>query len=264
MNGKDAVADVFATAHRLSALMAALVVPDARGLACNGLLGLVAHAAEQRSNRDAHGSKQGAPVPQLPSIAGCNQGEVQMFGSIKKAMVAGAVVATAALAGPAMASATQVWSPPGSHTATGSLSMTVDANGITTVCDTVTAGITLDATGPLGTVDSLDLEDCYVSTPGFGACTVSATATGLPWEVEALSATGVTISTPSFQNTYGGGAGCPLNGLTAAVSGSSITADYDNGLNTLSFDNAPGMSSSTLGPVSINGSLTIPGVTITL
>lgn len=185
-----------------------------------------------------------------------------MFGSIKKAIAVGAVVAAGALTGPAMASAVD-WSPGGSHTASGSLSMTVVANGVTTTCDTVTAGITLDATGPGGTVDSLALEDCYVATPGFEDCTVDAAATGLPWEITALSTSSVTIATPSFQNTYGGGPSCPLNGLTAAVSGASIVGSYSNASNTLTFTNAGGMSSSTLGPVVINGSLVIPGVTIT-
>lgn len=184
-----------------------------------------------------------------------------MFGSMKKALATAAVVAVGALAGPSMASALD-WSPGGAHTASGSLSMTVVANGVTTVCDTVTADVTLDLVGPGGTVDTLNLDDCYVSTPGFSACTVAATSTGLPWELEALSTTEVTISTPAFANVYGGGASCPLNGLSAAVSGASITGDYDNGTNTLSFTNATGMSSTTLGPVVINGALEIPGVTI--
>lgn len=185
-----------------------------------------------------------------------------MFGTMKKTLATAAVVAVGALAGPSMASAVD-WSPGGAHTASGSLSMTVSANGVTTVCDTVTADITLDASGPGGTVDSLNLDDCYVSTPGFGACTVAAASTGLPWELTALSTSSVTIATPSFANTYGGGAGCPLNGLSASVSGSSITGSYNNSTNTLTFTNATGMSSSTLGPVVINGSLEIPGVTIT-
>lgn len=188
-----------------------------------------------------------------------------MFSNIKTKFAVAAVVAAGAVALPAAAQAT--WTPSGAQTASGTLSITVDANGVTTECTSVSANLGLNATGSNGSVSSLTLGGCSITTPGFSSCIVNATATASPtnlWSLTGNAATGkVGIGGVQFVNAYSGGPSCPVNGLNATVAGS-ITGDYDNADSTLTFTNATGLVSPQVGTVKVNGVLEISnGVQLT-
>lgn len=182
-----------------------------------------------------------------------------MFGSMKKALVAGAVVATAALAGPAMASAAfPEWDPAGAATGEGNLTLTLQS-GANTSCDVV-AEVDLQNNGLMdmdgGTVDSFALSNCVSNT----GCTVSATAVGtgstLPWTITKYTndPTQVGILDVQFVNSYSG-VGCPLNGLNLEATGD-LVGDYDGSTGILSFSAAPGITTA-LGDAVVDGEVEI-------
>jgi hypothetical protein len=186
-----------------------------------------------------------------------------MFGSIKKAMVAGAVVAAGALAGPAMASAAfPTWNG-GGGAAEGAGQLTLAVGTSTTTCD---VAFTADlSNGGTPTMGQGQVTSFLLGVPAGGACTtnvpgcsVTAVAnTTTPWAI-----TATTIATPqrlqisgiSFTNTYAG-ASCPLNGVNVAATGS-LEGNYDSSTGVLSFNNEPGLTSS-LGAATVTGSVEI-------
>jgi hypothetical protein len=181
-----------------------------------------------------------------------------MFGTMKKAMVVVALAGVSAVA-PAVASA-DVWqrdSSPivrpyaGAGHISGSLTLTLVATGTTTTCN-VTANLDLTNPGGVaaGQVTSFTLSGCTTSAPG---CTVTATAnTTPPWTIT-TSGTNVTISGVNFTNTYGGGAGCALNGAVVNATGS-VTGQAAAGSNAITFTNASGLTTP-FGPATVNGSV---------
>jgi opacity protein-like surface antigen len=177
-----------------------------------------------------------------------------MFGSIKKAMVAGAVVATAALAGPAMASAAfPTWSPAGPAEGAGTLSITLPS-GANTECDVAfTVDLVNNGTAHGGQVTSFTLSNCQTNAPG---CTVTATASSLPWTIRKVTSNPnrVGIDGIVFANTYSG-TNCALNGVVLGASGN-VTGDYDGSTGELSFTNESGLTTA-LGAATLNGAVEI-------
>lgn len=177
-----------------------------------------------------------------------------MFGSIKKAMVAGAVVATAALAGPAMASAAfPTWSPAGAAEGGGTLTLTLGASQ--TTCDVdFTIDLVNDGTMDGGDVTSFNLTNCSSNDP---RCAVSATADVTPpWDITKFTSDtdSVGINGVNFTNSYSG-ATCPLNGVNLNATGN-IVGDYDGSTGTLSFNNATGLTT-VLGNPTVSGAVEI-------
>jgi len=176
-----------------------------------------------------------------------------MFGSIKKAIAVGAVVAASAMV-PAVASADQ-WTLNGSSAfagashVSGSLTTTLVATGTETTCD-VTA--TLDLTNPggvaHGVVTSFSMTNCTTTAAN---CTVTAVSNATPWTVD-TSGTSVTITGASFTNTYGGGASCALNGasVTATSDPSGLTGTVSG--DDIEFVGATGLTSP-FGPLTLDG-----------
>ncbi|MFA4928437.1 MAG: hypothetical protein WC558_07965 [Patulibacter sp.] len=181
-----------------------------------------------------------------------------MFGTIKKAMVAAAVVGITAVA-PAVASADQwtVGGAPFAGTARAHGTLTLTAAGTQTTC-TVTATLSLNNGGTApnqarGSVTSFLLGapaggTCTTTVPN---CTVTAVATSLPWNI-ATTGTNVTIGPVSFTNTYSG-VGCSLAGVPVSATGSITGAAAAN---VLTFTNA-GPLTTTLGSATVDGSVTV-------
>lgn len=183
-----------------------------------------------------------------------------MFGTMKKAMVIAAVAGLGAVA-PSVASADQ-WKVggatyAGAATASGSLTLTLHANGATTSCP-VSAGLSLTnpSSNAAGSVNSFLLgvpangNPCVTSLPNCSV-TASATSTSLPWTI-GTAGTSVTIAGVSFTNVYSG-LGCALDGQSVTATGSVTgTASGD----TITFVNA-GPLSTPFGPATVNGSVTV-------
>lgn len=171
-----------------------------------------------------------------------------MFGTIKKAMTAGAVVAVAALAGPAMASADS-WDYTGPGYVSGQLTFT-QLNGVETGCEVeISADLDNSGVAPLGaargTATSVGLPSCWTTLPG---CAISQTVNGLP-DIE-TQGTSVTISGFSIDIAYHGTA-CSLNGGSVTIAGD-FTGTHSASGETV-FDAATGVSSSWYGPMVVDG-----------
>lgn len=187
-----------------------------------------------------------------------------MFGIMKKAMVVAAVAGVAAVA-PAVASADQ-WTNDGGATVfngtalgTGTLTLTVTANGAQTTCD-VLANLNLTNTGTAPNQANGSVTGFLLGAPAGGACTttvpgcsVSAAASSLPWSVTTVG-TSVTISGINFANTYTG-VSCPLAGVPVSATGS-ITGTMVGDEITFP-NNASSTLTSTFGPATVGGSVTV-------
>lgn len=173
-----------------------------------------------------------------------------MFGSIKKAMVAGAVVAVGGFAAPAMASAV-TWSPAGGATAVGALSMSVGSS--VTTCDVAATVNLTNSPGAGGSVSSFLLTPCTTNVPN---CSVTAVADlSSAWAITVTSVSRVKIDGVKFTNSYSG-ASCALNGANITATGD-VEGDYSG--NVLSFVNEGGLTATGPGlppggaPALVNG-----------
>lgn len=189
-----------------------------------------------------------------------------MLRTMKRAMVAGAVVAVGAMAGPAMGSAA-VWSQTGGAHLSGLLTSVMPATGITSTCD-VTAVVDLSNDGGVagGTVteflwgtnvgpsDTLpDGGSCSTNLPN---CDQSIVSGSLPWSISTAGSS-VTFAGVDYTTTYGSDGSCPINGQVRRAAGSFTGAASSN---VFSFLNAPGLSMALGGnlvALMVNGSLEI-------
>lgn len=187
-----------------------------------------------------------------------------MFGSIKKAMALGAVVAVGALAGPAMASADGTWtfdsSPIASEdvVAHGSLTLVPDGSPLRVTCD-VTLDVTLSNPDAQVQVNGADFDNCVTNFPG---CAVTATALGtgstLPWTGtgDALSQT-LTVNDVYFVNSF---SGCPDPlGNNSLPEAGTLSPTFDSGSQQISFDgsSATGELTGPLGTAWVLGDLDV-------
>ncbi len=186
-----------------------------------------------------------------------------MFGSMKKTMVAAAVIAVGGLAAvPGMASAEQ-WKVGGSSYAgpaqmVGTLSTTF-ASGWSVTC-TVQARADLD-NGAAGSVARGAISEYRLGSAAGGSCSSSAPNCSvsfmMPTQQWPISTAGrdVTISGIAYGITFSGGATCSLNGVTVGVYGAMGGAVAAGGSNAVSFTGSPGTLTTTLGPAMVSGAL---------
>lgn len=193
-----------------------------------------------------------------------------MFESMKRAMLAGAVVAVAALAVPAMASAaawdidgTPVGGAPG-VAAEGAgtfsfLASPVPGMILNVGCDVAVEADVWNASGVgSGSVTAFDLIEPTCVVSGVPGCAVSSVAPTLPWTLTTSGST-VTFSNVSFVYTLvNAGGSCSVAG-SRLVTGS-VTGDwYDPGewdpedLGMVAYTNALGLTTYGLGATVTNG-----------
>lgn len=179
--------------------------------------------------------------------------------TVKRAVIAGAIVAMSALAVPAMASAAfPEWDPAGAATGAGNLTMTLQG-GHNISCDVV-AGVDLQNNGILdmdgGTVGASTPLNCVSNTGCAVTVTVAGTGSTLPWPITKFSndPSQVGIRNVAFAISYAS-VGCPLNGLNFVAFGD-LVGDYDGSAGILSFDAAPGITTA-LGSAVVDGEVEI-------
>lgn len=193
-----------------------------------------------------------------------------MFGSMKKAIALGAIVAVGAVAAPATSNAAS-WTTSGSvfsgtmaGTASGALTLVPVGSALRVTCD-VTLNVSLVNPGATLSVTGATFANCVTNIPG---CTVSATAAGgtLPWPGVGAASQTITVGTPTskvyFTNTFGAGCPAPLTGGTFYEEGV-LTPVLDTPTETINFDGTAGTGSLTgpLGTAYVDGFLdvTTPG-----
>jgi hypothetical protein len=191
-----------------------------------------------------------------------------MFESMKRAVLAGVVVAVAALAVPAMASAaewdvdgTPVGGSPGVSVAGGgNFGFTAQvAPGVfsATSCDVAVEADVWNASGVgSGSVTDFDLQEPTCVVTGVPNCAVSSVVPSMPWTLTTSGST-VTFGNVSFVYTMVGSS-CALAG-SRLVTGS-VTGDwYDPGTldptfpGMVEYANAPGLTIAGLVPTVANG-----------
>lgn len=175
-----------------------------------------------------------------------------MFERIKRAMLAGTVVAIGGLAGPAMASAAYPsWSPAGAADGVGQLTWALGAMQFT--CDVdFTLSLVNDGTMHGGDISSFSFSNCFSNDP---RCLLSLVAdVSPPWTTTKFTSdpARVGINGINFSFVYSG-ATCPLNGVNLIFDGN-IAGDYDGSTGELWFDAEPGLTTP-LGNPTVTGSV---------
>ena len=153
--------------------------------------------------------------------------------SKKSMLLLGAALALCAFVLPSVASAAS-WSPVGTTDGrldSSNLGFSIPATGSGTVCSSSTFSVTVD-TAAVSTVTGVNFANCHGVLGGPVGCTMTATATNLPWRVTAPDTTSIQIHgldlDVSFETTPGTLNECSGIGLQLRLTGT-VTASFTPG-----------------------------------
>jgi hypothetical protein len=181
----------------------------------------------------------------------------------KSILLLTAIAALAAMAMPAMASATTKWGPLNTNgTLTSSdLSVYNSSMSVGWYCTSSTLGyhVRTPASSTLD-VTSASFSNCS-GTQGWSGCTITLTATGLPWTATATSTTDFQLNVGNVNVTVCGGGPMTWSGTLHPGSWNAAT-------HTVAFSSAVGLALGSgggiLGYTTVNGSFRNPTQTLTL
>jgi hypothetical protein len=169
---------------------------------------------------------------------------------MKKFALLASLAALVAFAAPATASAV-VWGPAGTTSALDSpgavskVYFTMSATNITWSCSGHHLGLSVRKPAS----STLDVTSAtYSGCAGEGVivnCTVTQTATSLPWTMQAASLTDVQFNVGKvnvkFTNTPGNPTACPWNGVELSFSGTVTGGKWNSTAHSVSYEAAPGL-----------------------
>ena len=148
-------------------------------------------------------------------------------------LLLGAVMALCAFVLPSVASATS-WSPVGTTDGrldSSNLGFSIPAINSGTACSAATFSVTVD-TATVATVTGVSIANCHGVVGGPVGCTMTATATNLPWRATAVDTTNIQIHgfdlDVSFETTPGTLNECANSSLNMRLTGT-VTASFAPG-----------------------------------
>jgi hypothetical protein len=184
--------------------------------------------------------------------------------SRKSVLLFAAVLALGAFAMPSMASAGG-WDPIGTHTLTSpALSWTIPALGFGSVCH---LALDVDANrSSVLTITGATFKACS-GTGSAAGCALDAVSVNTPmWAVDGAVTNDLKFTNVNFNVSYT--AGCSFAGSVMNVAGTLTTGPLNNATHALSLTGSTGLtatlSGSSLGPISLGGTLTDTAGTLTL
>jgi hypothetical protein len=185
----------------------------------------------------------------------------------RPAVLLASLMALAAFAVPATASAT-VWGPVGTSGSLDSYNQTVNTENGGWICGKTHLGVKVR--NPASS--TLDVNSATFTTcgglGGWASCTITQTATSLPWTIQGPSTGTISITTGNVNVAFSG-SGCSLKGVVASYSGTFGAGRWDAAKHEIGFTEpwtGPKLMTMgiSLGIMHMTGAFTDPAKLITL
>ncbi len=182
----------------------------------------------------------------------------------KSAVLIAAIGAMAALAVPSMASAA-VWGPVGTtgalDSANASTSVAALGGGWNCTSQHLAISVRTPASSTLD-VTAATFSGCSGTGTALSGCTVSLTATGLPWTMTAPSTSNATLNVANVNGAVSGA--CSWNGAVFHYSGSLVGGVWNASTHSVLYTSATGLTFAGIGPMRVSGTFRNPTQTLTL
>ena len=165
--------------------------------------------------------------------------------SKRNMLLLGAVMALCAFVLPSVASAAS-WTPVGTTDGrldSGNFGFSIPALASGTACTSSTFGVTVDSAA-VATVTGVSINNCHGDIGSGVGCTLTTTATNLPWRATAVNTTNIQVHglemDVSFVQTPGTLGECANDGLPIRITGTA-TASFTAGGRIADFNGATGL-----------------------